>query len=107
MPPAQADRENQNWLPETLVINNNVKGESGDGGICGMPSPTRKVLIAVTLYGLLATGLWLFFFQWSFSIPGLDKQIEKLEGQIDLLNLEIGNLGTEVGRLEGQVRNQF
>ena len=88
------------------MINNNVKGDSGGDGTCGLPSPTKKVLVAVILYGLLATGLWVFFFQRSFGIPGLGKQIKMLEGEIDELNAEIDNLESQVDRLDDQVSNE-
>ena len=107
MPRAKGNKSerSKDWLPETLVINNKINGDSGGSdGACGLPSPRRKVLIAIILYGTIATGLWIFFFQRSFGIPGLGKQIELLEGQIELLNSEIINLETQVDRFEDQVR---
>ncbi len=67
----------------------------------------RRIIVMIIIYAVIATGLWTFFFNWSWSLPGKQNQIDDLKEQVDILDKETKELEGQVGRLEEQVRIMY
>ena len=65
---------------------------------------SRKVVIIIIIYAIIATGLWGFLFNRSFSFPGANQQSEDLKEQVTILDKENDELEAQVDRLQGEVR---
>jgi predicted nucleic acid-binding Zn-ribbon protein len=80
------------------VVTVRHKHKSSSGG--GMRSLRSPLKLGLGLFLLLSTGGFAYFFSKWFEIPGLTKQIDRLEAEVNRLSIEVILLSQELDRYE-------
>lgn len=86
--------------PSVITIEHRVKQKKSNKLLKMLLKPSIMATVAVIM---LLTGGTAFFFTRFLTIPGLNDQIERLEGEVSRLSQEVDQLEDQVDELETQV----
>ena len=98
--------EPQTIILESRIVTERGKEKTGENGLQNnilSCLTSRRAVIMIIAYALIATGLWTYLFNLSFNFPGKEEQIDLLEEQVSLLGAETLELTEQVDRLQNEV----